>query len=117
MTASSEPGSLQEFEAALSALDTASYELTLFVIGASDLSARAISNVRELCDRYLPGRYLLTVVDLFDDPEAAKQAGVLATPTLIKSKPYPVRRLVGDLSRTERVLAVLEIQRSSLATG
>ena len=117
MTDSSERKTLLEFETALAALDTDSYELTLFVIGASDLSARAISNVRELCDRYLPGRYLLSIVDLFDDPGAAERAGVLATPTLIKSKPLPRRRLVGDLSRTERVLAALEIHRASSATG
>ena len=116
MMASAETKTLLEFEAALTALDAHFYELTLFVIGASDLSARAISNVRKLCDHYLPGRHHLSVVDLFDDPEAARTAGVLATPTLIKSSPLPMRRLVGDLSQTDRVLAALEIHRTSPAS-
>lgn len=113
MTSSPESNTLLEFEAALAALDADIYELTLFVIGASDLSARAISNVRLLCDRYLPGRYHLAVVDLFDNPEAAQRAGVLASPTLVKHSPLPMRRLVGDLSQTDRVLASLEIYRAS----
>lgn len=115
MTSSPEDNTLSEFEAALAALENSSYELTLFVIGASDLSAQAISNVRQLCDRYLPDRYRLSVVDLVDDPEAAKRSGVLATPTLVKHRPLPVRRLVGDLSQVDRVLSVLEIHRASPA--
>lgn len=103
---------LKRFEDALADLDTDTYELTLFVIGASDLSARAISNVQQLCDRFLPGRYQLTVIDLFDDPEAVQNAGVLAAPTLVKHRPLPLRRLVGDLSQTEKILSALEIHRA-----
>lgn len=104
---------LKRFEEALAALDETHYELTLFVIGASDLSARAIANVRELCDTYLPGRYQLTIVDLFSDPTAVVGSRVLAAPTLVKSRPLPVRRLVGDLSETAKVLLALEIPLST----
>lgn len=110
MNTTPEDDTLRKFEAALADLDSAPYELTLFVIGASDLSARAISNVQQLCDRYLPGRYHLAVVDLCDDPEASRRAGVLASPTLVKHSPPPMRRLVGDLSHTDRVLSALQIQ-------
>jgi circadian clock protein KaiB len=99
----------QQFQDALAHLEETVYELTLFVSGASDLSARAIANVRHLCENYLNGRYHLLVIDLFDDPDAAISAGVLAAPTLVKRLPLPVRRLVGDLSKTERVLVALEI--------
>jgi circadian clock protein KaiB len=100
---------LERFETALAQLDDAYYELTLFVIGASELSARAVANVRTLCDTYLPGRHRLQVVDLFSDHAMVVDSRVLATPTLVKSQPLPVRRLVGDLSETAKVLLALEI--------
>lgn len=99
----------QRFETALAAMDVADYELTLFIIGASDLSARAIANVRQLCDTYLPGRYRLQIIDLFNDPAALVGSRVLAAPTLVKNQPLPVRRLVGDLSETAKVLLALGI--------
>jgi circadian clock protein KaiB len=82
------------------------YELTLFVNGASDLSARAITNARALCETHLRGRYELSVVDV---REAAVDFGgeLLATPTLVKHRPTPERRLVGALSDPGRVLATL----------
>ena len=89
--------------------DAEIYELTLYVIGASTLSARAITNARRLCDEYLPGRHRLTVVDLLDDTGAVRRSQVLATPTLVRTAPLPVRRLVGDLSKVDRVLAALGI--------
>jgi circadian clock protein KaiB len=88
---------------------TARYELTLFVSGASDLSSRAVANARQLCDVHLEGRYDLSVVDVHENPAAARNSQVLAAPTLIKSLPLPVRTLVGDLSDTPKVLAALEL--------
>jgi circadian clock protein KaiB len=108
---------LRRFEDALAALDDTSYELTLYVIGASDLSARAIANVRALCDTYLPGRHHLQVIDLLSDPTAVVGSNVLAAPTLIKSRPLPVRRLVGDLSETAKVLVALEIASQDSPSG
>jgi circadian clock protein KaiB len=84
-------------------------ELTLFVSGASDLSARAIADARRLCDAHLDGRYQLSVVDMHQDPAAVVASHVVAAPTLVKHRPLPVRRLVGDLSRADKVLVALDI--------
>ena len=99
---------LKRFEAGLESSDE-TFELTLFVSGASALSVRAIANARKLCDVHLRGRHHLQVVDMHDDPTAFISGWVLATPTLVKSLPLPVRKLVGDLSRTEKVLWALDI--------
>jgi circadian clock protein KaiB len=84
------------------------YELTLFVSGASDLSARAIAEARRLCDSGLGGPGRLSVIDVHDDPDSALSRQVIAVPTLIKSRPLPERRYVGDLSRTAAVLLALD---------
>jgi circadian clock protein KaiB len=89
--------------------DEPSYELTLFINGASDLSARAITNTRQMCDIHLRGRYHLTVVDIHNDTAVAVTNGVVAAPTLVKNRPLPVRKVVGDLSRADTVLVALEI--------
>jgi circadian clock protein KaiB len=86
------------------------YHLTLFVNGASELSARAIADARRLCD--LSGRCQLTVIDIHDDPAAAVSRRVHAVPALVRTGPLPVRRLVGDLSQTGRVLAALRLLRA-----
>jgi circadian clock protein KaiB len=85
------------------------YDLTLFVNGASDLSGRAIANARQLCDRHLAGRYHLAVIDVRDDPALVSRHRLLAAPTLVRTSPLPVRKIVGDLSHTDKVLLALEI--------
>jgi circadian clock protein KaiB len=85
------------------------YDLTLFVNGASDLSAHAITNAHTLCDAHLGGRYDLAVVDVHEDPMAALRSQVLAAPTLVKNQPLPVRRVVGDLSDPTKVRLALEL--------
>ncbi len=100
---------LQRFEEALAAPNEPSYELTLFVNGASDLSARAVANAKRLCESHLHGRYQLTVVDVHENPDAVLADQVLATPTLLKRLPLPVRKLVGDLSQTDKVLQALDL--------
>jgi circadian clock protein KaiB len=85
------------------------YLLTLFVSGASEISAMAIGNARSLCENYLPGRYRLQVVDVHRDPAKMMAHNVLAAPTLLRERPLPIRRLVGDLSDTGKVLAALDI--------
>jgi circadian clock protein KaiB len=94
---------------------TARFELTLFVSGASDLSARAITDAKQLCDRHLDG-HLLTFVDVHENPAAVLASGVVAAPTLVKNRPLPMRRVVGDLSNTAKVLLALELPRSSDAS-
>jgi circadian clock protein KaiB len=91
------------------ARDDVRYELTLFVSGASDLSARAIANAKELCDTHLDGRYELSVVDVHENAAAALNSDVIAAPTLVRTWPLPVRKLVGDLSRTDKVLVALDL--------
>lgn len=88
------------------------YDLTLFVSGASDLAARAVTNARRLCETHLTGRYRLTVVDVYEDVAALLASDVLATPTLVKNRPLPVRRIVGDLSHLDRVLLALDLPRA-----
>ena len=83
------------------------YHLTLFVSGASDLSARAIDAARQLCDLELCGHGQLTVIDVHAEPEAAVASRVHAVPALVRTRPLPMRRIFGDLSQTERVLSVL----------
>lgn len=82
-------------------------ELTLIVSGASDLSARAIANATLLCETHMAGRYHLSVVDLHEAPASVLSGQVLAAPTLVKTRPLPVQKFVGDLSRPERILAAL----------
>jgi circadian clock protein KaiB len=86
------------------------YQLTLFVSGASDLSARAIADARHLCDVHLDGRYQLTVVDVHAEHAKLVHTSVLVTPTLVKEAPLPSRQIVGDLSDTDKVLLALELR-------
>jgi circadian clock protein KaiB len=109
-----EDSTLHRFEARLAESLDAHYVLTLFVTGASDLSGRAIGNIRALCERHLSGRYSLEVVDVHRDPALMSSYDVVAAPALIKQAPPPRRMLVGDLSDTPRVLAALDIHEPSL---
>jgi circadian clock protein KaiB len=92
------------------------YELILYVSGASDRAARAIGNARALCDLYLPGRHRLLIVDVNEDPAAFLRSGVLAAPALVRTRPLPARKLVGDLSDTAKVLLALDLPGSSSPT-
>ncbi len=84
--------------------------MKLYVTGASPRTERAISNLRHICDSELAGRYTLAIVDVLEDPEAAERDRVLATPTLIKELPLPLRRVIGDLSDRAKVLLALEVR-------
>lgn len=91
--------------------DEKHYRLTLYVSGSSPRSVRAIENIKKLCEERLNGRYQLEVVDLYQQPERASEAQVVAAPTLIKTLPIPIRRLVGDLADTEKVLKGLGLKK------
>lgn len=101
---------LAQIEAQLEAATKARYSFVLFVTGASDLSMRAIRNVRALCESHLVGRYELQVIDVNRDPSLMSSYDVVAVPTLIRILPLPIRTLVGDMSNTPRVLSALDIQ-------
>lgn len=101
---------LHEFENLVSDLVQPSYFFRLFVSGTSSRSATAIENLRRICDQYLPGRYELEVIDIYQQPAEAKAAQVVAVPTLIKELPLPPQRFVGDLSDTERLVIGLRVR-------
>jgi circadian clock protein KaiB len=100
----------EAFEAAVTRRnDLDRYMLRLFVTGSTPRSARAIQNIRALCDEKLPGRYELEVIDIYQHPEQAKPEQIVVAPTLIKMLPAPVRRVIGDLSNLSRVLVGLDM--------
>ena len=81
--------------------------LKLYVTGTAPSSRRAMASLRRLCDEEFEGQYRLVIIDVMEQPQLAKDDEILATPTLIKVSPLPVRRFVGDLSDAERVLSSL----------
>jgi circadian clock protein KaiB len=85
------------------------YNLRLYVAGQTPKSIAAIANLRKVCDEYLAGRYSIDVVDLMRDPGLAQTHQIIAVPTLIRELPEPIRRIIGDLSNTQRVLLGLDI--------
>lgn len=89
------------------------YRFRLFVNGMSWASARAIERVRAICDKHLRNRYRLEVVDIFQLPALAREEQIIATPTLVKAQPLPLRRFIGDFSNLEKVLFSLDPHGSS----
>jgi circadian clock protein KaiB len=96
-------------DAAEPVVDPGRYKLCLFVTGSTPLSARAIENMQKICDENLHGRYDLEIIDVYENPEATRDLQIIATPTLVKILPEPLRRIIGDLSNKERVLAGLNL--------
>jgi len=86
------------------------YDLLLFVTGMSVGSTRAIANIKDICDKYLTGRYTLEIIDIHKFPESMFENDIIASPTLIKRFPLPMKKLLGDLSNRTRVLNVLSIK-------
>lgn len=85
------------------------WELRLYVAGPSPKSAAAFRNIEQLCEEHLAGRYHLEVIDLMKNPELAQSDQILAVPTLVRTRPTPIRKIIGTLSNTERVLAGLDL--------
>ena len=86
------------------------YTLRLYVTGTTPISRRAIMNINAICTEHLAGRYELEVVDIYQNPVLAKDEQIVATPTLVKALPHPLRRIIGDLSNRERVLMGLDLK-------
>lgn len=86
------------------------YVLRLYVTGMTARSIRAIENVRKICEQHLHGRYELEVIDIYQQPTLAKGEQIIAAPTLIKKLPLPLRRVIGDMSNTDRVLLGLDLR-------
>jgi circadian clock protein KaiB len=102
---------LKEFEKLVADLAQPSYLFRLYVSGTSSRSKLAITNLRRICDQYLPGRYELEVIDVYQQPGKTKLAQIVAVPTLIKELPFPSQRFVGDMSNTERIVVGLNLRR------
>lgn len=82
----------------------AEYDLHLFITGASPHSTRAVTNIKRICEKHLAGRYHLRIVDVYHETDILRDEDILALPLLIKKLPLPKRKMIGDLSDTERVL-------------
>jgi circadian clock protein KaiB len=85
------------------------YVLRLYITGTTAHSARALANIRRLCDEYLAGRYELEIIDISRSPALAQDEQIIAAPTLIKALPLPLRRFIGDMSQTKRILSGLDV--------
>lgn len=105
---------LEEFDLMVKRLKHEKYLLMLYVTGMSPQSTRAISNLNEICEKHLKGRYSLEIVDLYEHPEFAKGEQIIASPTLIKKLPLPLRRIIGDMSNKEHVLVGLDLKKYSI---
>jgi len=101
-----------DFERALKAAANSKerYVLRLYVTGSTPKSSKAIQNIRALCEEHLQGRYDLEVIDIYQQPVLARGEQIIAAPTLIKKLPAPLRKVVGDLSDSDRVLMGLDLQ-------
>jgi circadian clock protein KaiB len=99
-----------EFESALERSPEQPYILRLYIAGSTPNSARALENIKGICEQHLAGRYDLEVVDIFQQPVLAKHEQIVAVPTLIKQLPPPLRKLIGDLTDRESVLIGLDLR-------
>jgi circadian clock protein KaiB len=105
--------SSQAFEQALAGSQTATYILRLYVSGSTPQSLHSIEYVKKICEEHLQGRYELEVIDLYQQPQLARGEQIIAAPTLIKKLPLPLRRVIGDMSNTERVLVGLDLRKKA----
>lgn len=86
------------------------WELRLYIAGRSPKSVAAFANLKKLCDEHLAGRYQIEVIDLVKNPQLAAGDQIIAIPTLVRKLPEPLRKIVGDLSNTERTLVGLQLR-------
>ena len=86
-------------------------ELRLYVAGQTPKSLAALTNLKKICDKHIPGQYRVQIIDLQKSPELAIGDHVVAIPTLVRKLPVPIRKIIGDLSNTERVLVGLQLRR------
>ena len=85
------------------------FRFTLYICGATEKSRMAVASARRLCDEHLPGRYAQEIVDLYREPEMARLRDIFAIPTLIRERPRPLRRFIGDLSENERLVVQMTL--------
>jgi circadian clock protein KaiB len=95
--------------------DADKWELRLYTAGQTPKSLAAIKNLKKVCEEHLAGRYEIEIVDLLKNPRLAKDDQILAIPTLVRKLPDPVRKIIGDLSDTERALVGLQLRKQEPA--
>lgn len=100
------PGAKKRPAACLSEM----WNLRLYVAGQTPKSIAAFANLTKICEEHLKGKYRIEVIDLFQNPQLARGDQILAVPTLVRKLPVPVRKIIGDLSNTERVLVGLDLR-------
>jgi circadian clock protein KaiB len=88
----------------------ASYQLRLYVAGKTPKSVLAFNNLKQICEDHLQGRYEIEIIDLLENPQLAQGDQILALPTLVRRLPEPIKKIIGDLSNTERVLVGLDLR-------
>ena len=86
------------------------YQLRLYVAGQTPKSVLAFSNLKQICEQHLQGRYEIEIIDLLQNPQLARGDQILAVPTLVRRLPEPIKKIIGDLSNTERVLVGLDLR-------
>jgi circadian clock protein KaiB len=92
------------------AQDDQHYDLKLYVAGRTPKCVAALNHLNQFCEEYMPGRYTIEVIDLLENPQLAKGDQIVAIPTLVRKLPEPMRKIIGDLSKTERVLVGLDLK-------
>ena len=102
--------SAEEYKKGLKKAEKEEFVLRLYVTGMTARSKRAIQNVKKICEDHLKGRYDLEVIDIYRKPVLAKGDQIVATPTLVKKLPIPLRRFIGDMSAAERILLGLDLR-------
>lgn len=101
---------LDDFEESIQNSGQEKYVLRLYITGMTPNSKRAVENVKKICEEHLTGRYELEVIDIYQQPSLAEGEQIIAAPTLIKELPVPLRKLIGDMSNTEKVLLGLDLR-------
>ncbi|HET9482882.1 MAG TPA: circadian clock KaiB family protein [Xanthomonadales bacterium] len=102
-------GAIEKLEAAAAATrERQPFDLRLYIAGQTPRSIAAFANLKRLCEEHLAGCYRIEIVDLLDSPHSARDDQIVAVPTLVRNAPPPMRKIIGDLSDTERVLAVMQ---------
>jgi circadian clock protein KaiB len=101
---------LSENEIRTSSSAGETYSLRLYVAGQTPKSVLAFANLKQICEEHLRGRYEIEIIDLLENPQLARGDQILAVPTLVRRLPEPIKRIIGDLSNTERVLVGLDLR-------
>jgi circadian clock protein KaiB len=100
----------KKFEKAAAGDGAGKYVLKLYISGMNPRSQQALRNLKKVCREYLGNNYELQVIDIYQQPEMARKDQIIAMPTLLKQLPEPVRRLIGDLSQTDRIILGLDLK-------